>query len=95
MRKLRRIFGKFWYLFVVGIMLAIFLTVITKQDDLSVYTGNNSRYTIEPETEIEKNFDSQAYINNVIGLSMRIPADWTYIVKDGFDTFVHSAYEIP
>lgn len=91
MRKLRRIFGKFWYLFVVGIMLAIFLTVITKQDDLSVYTGNNSRYTIEPETEIEKNFDSQAYINNVIGLSMRIPADWTYIVKDGFDTFVHSA----
>ena len=94
MYRLRQIFGRFWFLIVAGVMLAIFLTIATGNKTLDVYTGldrDDSGRVIEQEEETEKPFDSQAYVNPTVGLALQIPTGWTYVKKSGFDTFVHSA----
>lgn len=87
---IRKIIGRFWPLFILTCMLFVFLSVATKEDNLNVYNGNHSEYTVEPETETEKKIITNTYMNAEIDLSMQIPDGWQHIIKDGFDTYVHS-----
>ena len=83
---------KYWFIIAAAVMLVVFLTYATGNKTLDVYTGSDrgdGGHVIEQTPETEKPFASQAYVNNEISLSMQIPDGWTYIKKDGFDTFVH------
>ena len=91
MNWLRRTFGRFWPIFLIGGMLAVFLIFATKQENLDVYNGGNSTYTVETESESEKKIVSNTYLNNTIALSMQIPDGWQHVTKDGYDTYIHSA----
>lgn len=93
MSWLRSKFGRFWPLFLIEVMLFVFMTFATKQDNLNVYQNKdgNSSYTVESESETEKKVVSNTYMNTDINLSMQIPDGWKHITKDGYDTFVHSA----
>ena len=72
-------------------MLTVFIVFATKQDNLNVYNGGNSTYTVESESETEKKVVSNTYMNKDIDLSMQIPDGWQHVTKDGYDTYVHSA----
>ena len=94
MYNLRRLFGRFWFIAVAAVMLVIFLTVASNNKTLNVYTGKDrgdGGRVIQQEVETEKPFESQDYANSEIGLTMKIPAGWTYVKKSGYDTFVHNA----
>lgn len=88
---LRKTFGRFWPLFVAGAMLLVFMVIATKQDNLNVYSGGKSTYTVESESETEKAPVTNTYMSTEVGLSMQIPDGWEHVTKDGFDTFIHSA----
>lgn len=83
--------GRFWPFILIGSMLILFLVSATKQENLDVYTGGNSTYTVESESETNKKVISNTYMNSLINLSMQIPDSWQHIIKDGYDTYVHSA----
>lgn len=89
-RNLRRVFGRFWYLFAIAIMLAVFMTVATNKDGLDLYTNGPSTYTVEPESESEKQVNSVTYRNKEVEMTLSVPEGWDYVLKDGFDTFIHS-----
>ena len=91
MYKLRNTLGKFWWLILNGVMLAIFLTIASKKEELDPYMGGNSTYTVEQPAEEKSSFESLSYVNPTTGLSMQVPKDWTYVLKDGADTWVHAA----
>lgn len=94
MYKLRRLFGRFWFLIVAAGMLLAFLTIASNNKTLDVYTGKDrgdGGRVIEQEVQTEKPFESQDYSNSEIGLTMKVPAGWTYVKKSGYDTFVHNA----
>ena len=88
---LRSKFGRFWPLILIAAMLFVFIVFATKQDNLNVYNGGNSTYTVESESETEKEVVSNTYMNKDIDLSMQIPDGWQHVTKDGYDTYVHSA----
>ena len=88
---LRSKFGRFWPLILIAAMLTVFIVFATKQDNLNVYNGGNSTYTVESESETEKEVVSNTYMNKDIDLSMQIPDGWQHVTKDGYDTYVHSA----
>lgn len=92
-RWLYRTFGRFWYIFVVAIMVVGFLIIATSKKELKVYDSEKgkSTYTIEQETETEKVIVSDTYFNNEINFVMQIPEGWEHVIKDGYDTFVHAA----
>ena len=83
--------GRFWPFILIGSMLILFLVSATKQENLDVYTGGNSTYTVESESETNKKVISNTYMNSLINLSMQIPDSWQHITKDGYDTYIHSA----
>ena len=91
MNWLKSKFGRFWPLALIAGMFIIFIIFATKQETLDVYRGGNASYTVETESETEKNIVSNTYLNNDINLSMQIPDGWQHITKDGYDTYVHSA----
>lgn len=91
MRQFRNFFGKYWFLAAAFLMVTVFMTIVTGKKDLTVYTGGDSQIVVQKETEAPKPFRSFSYVNNDSGLSMQVPEGWTYVKKDGFDTFVHSA----
>lgn len=91
MYQLRRILGKFWILIVIGIMLTIFLTIATSKKELDVYTKENATYTQESESEEKEDIKTVQYQNKDISFTMAVPEDWNYVLKDGYDTYVHNA----
>lgn len=92
MRLLRRIFGKFWPLITIGILIILFLgNAMNKNNEtLNVYNGGNSTYTVPQETE-KKTVPSFLYAREDINFQMQIPEGWQEVTKDGYDTFIHSA----
>ncbi len=92
MRLLRKIFGRFWPLITIGILLVLFLGNAMNKDNetLNVYKGGNSTYTVPKETEA-KSVPSFLYTRDDISLQMLIPEGWQKVTKDGYDTFIHSA----
>lgn len=93
MRMFRRLFGRFWPLFAIGIMLTLFLGTALNRDTLNVYTGTGQtpQYTVEGTTEGSADVPSFLYENSEVSARLRIPEGWQHVVKDGYDTFVHSA----
>lgn len=45
--------------------------------------------SVEP-TQQEPTIDTIVYSSENYGFSMPVPADWTYVVKDGYDTYINS-----
>ena len=75
----------------IAAMLFVFIVFATKQDNLNVYNGGNSTYTVESESETEKEVVSNTYMNKDIDLSMLIPDGWQHVTKYGYVTYVQSA----
>ena len=82
---------RFWPFVLIGAMITLFVLFATRQSNLDVYTGGQSTYTVETETETEKKVITNTYMNSEINLSMQIPDGWTHVTKDGYDTYVHNA----
>ena len=90
MYNLKNFIIRFWPLLLLIGMLSVFLSAATKKDSLNVYKGKSSEYTVTPETETEQKVITNTYMNSKINLSMQIPDGWQHIIKDGYDTYVHS-----
>lgn len=82
---------RFWPFVLIGAMITLFVLFATRQSNLDVYTGGQSTYTVETETETEKKVITNTYMNSEINLSMQIPDGWTHVTKDGYDTYIHNA----
>ena len=82
---------RFWPFVLIGAMITLFVLFATRQSNLDVYTGGQSTYTVETETETEKKVITNTYMNSEINLSMQIPDGWTHVTKEGYDTSVHNA----
>lgn len=93
MNKFVKTFGKFWYLYVIGIMSLAFFVIATSKKQLQAYRSgiDSSIYTIDSEQETEENVPMTAYKADNIDLLMQVPDGWPRITKDGFDTFVDQA----
>ena len=51
---------------------------------------NDPQATEEPE-ESKPPIETQLYVNEELGLSMNVPADWVQVIKSGHVTFVNQA----
>jgi len=93
MKWLLKTFGRFWYLYLIGIMAAGFLFIALGKKQLNVYRPgiDGSDYTVITEKQTEKNVPMEAYKCDGINMVMQVPQGWERVTKDGFDTFVHSA----
>lgn len=87
----RQKFGRLWPLILIVLMITVFFIVTTREENLNVYSGGTSSYTVEQETNSEKNIITKTYKHSEINFSIQIPDGWTYITKDGYDTYVHGA----
>lgn len=91
MNTIRYILSKYGFIIAIAVMIILFLSSATSQEQLDAYTTGESVYTVEQETEAPKTLDTFTYQNKTVNLTMEIPDGWTYVLKDGFDTYVHSA----
>lgn len=81
-----------WFFIGGGIIfLSILFTMCSKnkQNTLDVYDGDVIS-TQEITTE-NLNIETITYENSKAGFHMDVPADWTKVVKDGCDTYIHAA----
>ena len=79
----------FWAVMVVVIVLLSLVIVYMQGDsNLSSYEGNEiTSATTESTTE---KVDLTTYLNDEKMYSIGIPPEWTKVIKDGFDTYIHS-----
>lgn len=85
-----------WY-FIAGliVILSILFTIISGQkmdNTLEIYQGNNQIGTNLGEEIVTENttFETQIYTNKEIALSMDLPADFSMVIKSGYETYVHA-----
>lgn len=73
------------------IFLSILFTMCSKnnQNTLDVYEGDVIS-TQEITTE-ELDIETITYVNKTADFHMEVPADWTKVIKDGCDTYIHAA----
>lgn len=57
---------RFWPFVLIGAMITLFVLFATRQSNLDVYTGGQSTYTVETETETEKKVITNTYMNSEI-----------------------------
>lgn len=69
------------------IILTIFITKCSQSSPLPAYGGDGEETPSPVPTSVP--FDSQDYVNEEIGLTMKVPAGWQYVVKGGIPTFIH------
>lgn len=92
MRSLYKTFGKFWYLYVIGIMIVGFILIATSKKQLNAFRPgvDDSTLTVESEKVTEKNVPTEAYKCDDIDLVLQVPQGWNRVTKSGFDTFIHA-----
>ena len=88
--KIKYYTGKYWYIVVLAVFVAIFVLNASKKDVLPAYNSDTGRseYTV-PEQK-EENVKTFTYSSDRLPVKMEIPMGWEKITKDGYDTFVHS-----
>lgn len=59
-------------------------------DKLEVYTDADTVSVRTPSPAAEKILELMEYDNEEDGISMCIPTDWNKVIKDGFETYIHS-----
>lgn len=93
MEYLLRFLKKYWFLIILAVMVFLFVYNVTNKETLSVYNTSvgNSTYTVTTEAETEETVASFTYSNSALAMTMEIPEGWEYVLKDGYDTYVHSA----
>ena len=92
MRFLIKSFGKFWYLYLIGIAAGAFIILATTRKQLKAYRSgiDSSTYTVQQETQTEENIPTVTFNASGINMSMQVPEGWTKVIKSGFDTFIHA-----
>lgn len=91
MSFIKNLLSRYWFIVVAIILLLLFLVNATKQENLDVYNKEDYTYTVESETEEEKDVKTFTYMNEKLNLSIEIPDGWEKVTKDGFDTYIHKA----
>lgn len=79
----------YWIMLVVLVVLFSMVTIyIQGQQELSAPSGKSIDSTTITTTEPQYNLVE--YTNDEYHYTAQIPTDWTKVIKDGYDTFIHS-----
>ena len=88
--------GDIWIFGIVAVLLLSILFAFTSNrqasDTLDVYTGEETMQNTYVEPDQKKpDIDTVIYVDNANNFSLNIPAEWTEVTQDGFETFIHQA----
>ena len=89
MRYLMFLMKKYWFLFLIPVMIAISLGIISSDKKLAVFMPDDrSEYSILRESETEPLPEMSLFRSDRIHLEMDVPTLWDHVIKSGFDTFI-------
>lgn len=83
--------GKWGYvgaLAIIAVAISLLMVYCGSNSQLEAYQGEET-ITTEPAVT-EKKIPLTTYSVDNLGLSYGIPEDWTHVIKDGFDTYIHA-----
>lgn len=73
------------------VMFALFINAFKQEPPLPAYIEESSEISsLEETTKNKPDVEMKTIINKELQYRLEIPKDWTYVLKNGYDTYIHS-----